>query len=128
MKFKDRVGFIKAGFTGQTPFLSMAQRFSPAYGEPPRRSTEDWIDLFNKSPRMNPIHLIASDVATSAYGIYRKDDRRRTNKLPDTSIEMLLKTPTPNPTMTEFNLLYITQVYLMLPSGEAFWIKEKNMV
>ncbi|MDD5016532.1 MAG: phage portal protein [Eubacteriales bacterium] len=125
MKLNERISLIKAGITGQS-VLTMASRFLPAYGEPPRRSTDDWIDLFNKSPRMNPIHLIASDVATSAYGIYKKNDKRKTDKLQNTDVERLLKSPNQNLTMTEYVLFYITQVYLMLPSGEAFWIKERN--
>jgi HK97 family phage portal protein len=128
MKLSDRVSLIKAGITGKQnqSLLTMAQRFSPVYGEPPRRSTDDWINLYNKSPRMNPVHQIASDVATSAYGIYDKRDVKKTDKLKDNPIEALLKKPTPNLTLTEHALLYITQVYLLLPSGEAFWIKERN--
>ncbi|MFA5385784.1 MAG: phage portal protein [Eubacteriales bacterium] len=125
---KERLSAAKAAFSGQPnqSLLRMAQRFAPVYGEPPRRSTEDWIELYNKSPRMNPIHQIASDVATSSYGIYSKKDQRKTEKIQDTAIEKLLKMPTTNKTITEYVLLYITQVYLMLPSGEAFWIKERN--
>jgi HK97 family phage portal protein len=74
---------------------------------------------------MNPIHQIASDVATSMYGIYSQKDVKKI-KLKDNGIEKLLKQPTPNLTVTEYALFYITQVYLLLPSGEAFWIKEKN--
>ena len=127
MNFKDRIQTIKAAFTG-TPnqsLLTMAQRFTPAYGEPPRRSTEDWIGLYNKSPRMNPIHQIASDVGTSSYGIYNNGDTKKI-KLPNTPAEMLLKKPNPQPAITEYALFYVTQVYLLLPSGEAFWIKERN--
>jgi HK97 family phage portal protein len=126
--FRDRLSAAKAAFNGlpNQSLLRMAQRFAPVYGEPPRRSTEDWIELYNKSPRMNPIHQIASDVATSSYGIYKKEDIRKSDRIKDTAIERLLKMPTSNKTITEYVLLYITQVYLMLPSGEAFWIKERN--
>jgi len=127
MSFRDRIGSIKAAFTGlpNQSLLKMAQAFSPMYGEPPRRSTEDWIDLYNKSPRMNPIHQIASDVATSAYGIYNQGDKKK-NKLEGNPVEQLLKRPSPNLTMTEYCLFYVTMVYLLLPAGEAFWIKERS--
>lgn len=124
IKFTDRFAMFKAAFTGQ-PMSFLKQRFMPTLGEPPRRSTYDWIDLYNKSPRMNPIHQIASDVATSIYGIYKKGDTKKI-KLIDNDIELLLKKPNPNLTITEYVLFYITQVYLMLPSGEAFWLKERN--
>ncbi len=124
---RERINSIKTAFTGlpnNSP-LSMASRFMPAYGEPPRRSSADWIDLYNKSPRMNPIHQIASDMGTSAYGIYNIDDTKKI-RLKNNPIEKLLKKPNPNEAMTEYVLFYITEVYLLLPSGEAFWIKERN--
>jgi HK97 family phage portal protein len=74
---------------------------------------------------MNPIHQIASDVATSAYGIYKTGDAKKI-KLPNSPVEKILKQPNPQPAITEYVLFYITQVYLLLPSGEAFWIKERN--
>ena len=128
MTFTDRINVIKSAFSGLTnqSGLSMTQRFTPTYGEPPRRSTSEWMEMYNKSPRMNPIHQIASDVATSVYGLYDKKDIKRTNKLKDNSIELLLRNPNTDKTITEYALLYVTQVYLMLPSGEAFWIKERN--
>lgn len=127
MNITDRLKILSVAFSKQPnlSFTRMAQRFMPTYGEPPKRSTDDWIDLYNKSPRMNPIHQIASDVATSMYGIYNKNDTKK-NKLKDNNIEKLLKNPTSNLTITEYVLFYITQVYLLLPSGEAFWIKERN--
>lgn len=103
---------------------TLFNRFMPIYGEPPKRSTQNWTDLYNKSPRMNPIHQIASDVATSDYGVFDKSDP--TTKLKDNSLVKLLKNPNSNVTITEYVLFYITEVYLLLPSGEAFWIKERN--
>jgi len=127
MNLSERIGSIKAAFTGlpNQSLLRMAQAFAPMYGEPPRRSTEDWIELYNKSPRMNPIHQIASDVATSAYGIYSKGDKKKI-KLEGNSIEKLLKQPGPNLTITEYCLFYVTMVYLLLPAGEAYWVKERS--
>lgn len=128
MSLGQRFSLIKAAL-GSFPnesFMRMSQRFMPTYGEPPRRSTSDWIDLYNKSPRMNPIHQIASDVATSIYGIYESNDVKKTDKLKNTLIEKVLKKPTTDLTITQYVLFYITQVYLLLPSGEAFWIKERN--
>jgi HK97 family phage portal protein len=130
----DRFSAAKAAFAGRPneSLIRMATQFMPVYGEPPRRSTNDWIDLYNKSPRMNPVHQIASDVATSSYGIYNKKEFRSKAKidgrLPDNEIEVLLKKPCSNQSITEYSLFYITQVYLLLPSGEAFWIKERNAI
>lgn len=127
MSITERFNIIKSLFTGHVnpTLITMAQRFTPLYGQPPARSTSDWINLYNKSPRMNPIHQIASDVGTSAYGIYKMGDKRKT-RIENSPIARLLTTPNPNPSITEFALFYITQVYLLLPTGEAFWIKERN--
>ncbi len=127
MGLRERFNLIKSAFAGlpNGSLLKMAQRFMPMYGEPPRRSTEDWIELYNKSPRMNPIHQIASDVATSAYGIYKTGDTKKI-KLQNSPVETILRKPNPLTEMTEYVLFYITQVYLLLPAGESFWIKERN--
>jgi len=128
MTLSERIGSIKSAFTGLPPqsnLQNLAQSFTPIYGEPPRRSTAQWIKLYNENPRMNPVHQIASDVATSIFGLYQKDDLKK-QKIKNSPVEQLLKHPNSNLTITEYALLYITQVYLLLPSGEAFWIKERN--
>jgi len=127
MTLIDRFNAAKAALTGQpnNSFLKMATRFMPTFGEPPRRSTADWIELYNKSPRMNPIHQIASDVATSVYGIYKVGDTKKI-KLVGNDVEKILKKPNPNQTITGYVLFYITMAYLLLPAGEAFWLKERN--
>ncbi|MFZ2783838.1 MAG: phage portal protein [Sediminibacterium sp.] len=128
MTLSERIGSIKSAFTGLPPqsnLQNLAQSFTPIYGEPPRRSTAQWIKLYNENPRMNPVHQIASDVATSAYGLYQKDDTKK-QKIKNSPVDLLLKNPNSNLTMTEYVLFYITQVYLLLPSGEAFWLLEKN--
>jgi len=126
-KKQSRWGHLKSIFTGGNSggLLSFPTKFMPQYGEPPRRSTSDWTKLYNKSPRMNPIHQVASDVATSVYGVYEQGASQKI-KISNNPVALLLKTPNPNVVMTEYVLMYITQVYLMLPSGEAFWIKERN--
>ena len=127
MSFTDRFGLIKAALSKQqNPLMTqMAKRLMPTLGEPPRRSTKDWIELYNKSPRMNPIHQIASDVATSAYGLYNENDMKKV-KIKNHPILNVFKKPCADKTITEYVLFYITQVYLLLPAGEAFWIKERN--
>lgn len=127
MNIIDRFKIIGSAFSKQPnqSILTMARRFTPTLGEPPRRSTEDWMELYNKSPRMNPIHQIASDVATSFYGLYNNNDTKKI-KIRDNPALSLLKKPCPDETITEYALFYITQVYLLLPAGEAFWIKERN--
>ena len=127
MSLRDRLSSAKAAFTGAPTqsLITMAQRFMPILGEPPKRSTEQWLDLYNKSPRMGPIHQIASDVGAATYGIYNNDDTKKI-KIRNHAIEKLFKKPNSDNTMTEFTLFYLTEAYLLLPSGECFWLKEKN--
>ncbi|MFX1570621.1 MAG: phage portal protein [Promethearchaeota archaeon] len=122
--FRDRINLIKGAFT-RSPTKSFLRTFMPTLGEPPRRSTQDWFALYNKSPRMGPIHQIASDVGSATYGIYNKTDSKKI-KIKNHAIEQLLKVPNTDKTMTEYTLFYLTESYLLLPSGESFWLKERN--
>lgn len=107
-------------------FMSKAERIiTPKYSNPPRRGSAQWIDLFMKSPRMTPIHKISTDVATARYGLYVN------NTSPKKKIEehvglKLLKNPCPLADITEYMLFYLTELYTLLPSGEAFWLLERN--
>jgi len=126
----ERFNLIKTAFgfkqaSNNQSFFTMARRFIPIYGEPPRRSSQDWLKLYHKSPRLAPVHQIASDVACSTYGIYDKRESKKI-KLRDMAIEKLFKKPNSDITITQYSLFYITAVYLLLPPGEAFWIKERN--
>jgi HK97 family phage portal protein len=96
------------------------------YGEPPRRSSHEWLEMYHNSPRLNnPINQISSDVGCASYGIYNKKDTKKI-KIIDHPIDLLLKNPNPNKTITAYNLFYLIQVYLLLPNGESFVIKERN--
>ncbi|HUX80304.1 MAG TPA: phage portal protein, partial [Alphaproteobacteria bacterium] len=128
MSLKDRMASIKAAFTGlpNQSLLSMARAFTPLYGEPPRRSSQEWLQMYHNTPRLNnPVHQIASDVGCATYGIYNKGDRKKI-KIPNHPMEQLLKKPNSNKTITGYVLLYLIQVYLLLPNGESFIIKERN--
>jgi HK97 family phage portal protein len=123
--FKQRISLVKSAIFGNPNAQSFQQSFLPSYGEPPRRSTADWIDLYSKSPRMNPVHQIASDVGCACYGVYNKYDKNKFKKETH-RLYKLLQNPCLDDTITEYALFYLTMVYLLLPSGEAFWIKERN--
>ena len=128
MSLKDRINSIKAAFTGNPnqSLLSMARAFTPLYGQPPRRSSDEWLRMYHETPRLNnPVNLISSDVGCATYGIYNKNDIKKI-KILNHPLEQLLKKPNPNPTITAYTLFYLMQVYLLLPSGESFVIKERN--
>lgn len=128
--FSDRLGLLKAVFASDKSkaigtITSSLQRFIPQYGEPPRNSTANWIKTYNLNPRMNPVHQIASDVASAEMKVIRKNASKDIENF-NHPVEILLDNPCNDISITKVGLLYITQVYLLLPSGEAFWIKERN--
>lgn len=126
MKFLDRLSLIKTilGSNKQSVVNNVAskiQTFMPMYGEPPKGSTANWIKTFNLNPRMNPVHQIASDVACAEFRIMNGE-----NKVENHMFEQVLNMPCEDVAISRSGLFYITQVYLLLPSGEAFWLKERN--
>lgn len=128
--FTDRLGLLKAVFASDRSkainnVTSTLQRFIPQYGEPPRNSTANWIKTYNLNPRMNPVHQIASDVSCAEMKVIRKNADKDIENF-NHPVEMLLDNPCSDISITKAGLMYITQVYLMLPSGEAFWLKERN--
>lgn len=120
----DKLGLIKSILGGNQQSLTQSLlKFMPMYGEPPNKSTANWIQTYNLNPRMNPVHQISSDVASTNFELYFKGNEDALENHP--AIE-LLKNPCPDITISRHTLFYITMVYLLLPCGEAFWIKERN--
>lgn len=92
------------------------------WGEPPKRSSKQWLELYGKNPRLRPVYKIAKDVAAAQWHLYVKRDKEKA-ELQDHPLIKLLDRP--NPRMTGNALMYLTQVYLGL-RGEAFWLQERN--
>lgn len=109
---------------------NMANLFKPVWSTPPRRATSQWIDLMQKSPRTDPMHKIASDLAVTPFKLYAKVYNPDT-KLNKTEIKThisldLLEHPCPDKTITRSKLFYMTEMYLLSPAGECLWLMEKN--
>lgn len=122
--------FTKANRNILTPEEGYSKSFIPQYSEPVRRKTYEWIDLYMKSPRMDDIHLISRDVAETEYKLYRKEDFR-INKWQAKPIDKhplydLLDHPNANIQIDNYYLFYLTEVYLQLACGEAFWLMERG--
>jgi SPP1 gp7 family putative phage head morphogenesis protein len=125
---RTRVDMLKMAMSKNpdTAFRTKAENaLTPRYSNPPRRGTAQWIDLFMKSPRMAPIHKISADVATAGYGLYVNNTKPR-RKIEEHVGLKLLKKPCPIAEITEYTLFYLTELYTLLPSGESFWLLERN--
>lgn len=104
--------------------------FTPIWSTPPRRSTAQWLDLMQKSPRTAPMHKIASDLAATPFKLYAKKynpatKEERTEIKQHISLD-LLERPCPDKTITRSALFYMTEMYLLSPAGECLWLLEKN--
>lgn len=133
---KDRIqslraglGLVGAGFQvmmgSKAPgtFLSQVwEAIQARWGEPPKRNSKQWLEMYGKNPRLRPVYKIAKDVAASQWHLYVERGKEKV-ELQDHPLIRLLERP--NPRMTGNALMYLTQVYLSL-RGEAFWLQERN--
>ena len=111
----------------QTIARAMQQIFMPQWSEPPKKNSGQWIDLYMKSPRMAPVHKIASDVATAEYKLLVKGTKPEVQIENHISLDLLAR-PCPIKEFNGYHLMYLTEVYKLLPTGEAFWLLERNFL
>jgi len=74
---------------------------------------------------MAPVHKIATDLATSTYKL-RVKNTNPVRYIDNHPLLKLLKNPCPQPEITGYIMLYLTEVYRDSPAGEAFWLIERN--
>lgn len=111
-KSPERGGFLSA----------MASLLQPRWGEPPKRSSKQWIELYGRSPRLRPVYKIAKDVAAAEWGLYVYKNGQKKEITEHPMIDLLMK---PNPKMSGYTLMFLTEVYLLL-RGEGGWLIERN--
>lgn len=117
-------GFKAVG--GSSNMLSeLAKMLQPQWSEAPSRDIKDWLDLFTTSPRLDPVHKIAEDVASTEWGLYRKLGDGEKEKVEEHPLLELFNKPNPLPDTTWFTLTYSTEAYLYV-AGEAFWVVERS--
>lgn len=116
-------GFKAAG--GGGVISQLARMLQPRFSGAPQRDTTEWLDLFNTSPRLDPVHKIAEDVASTAWGLYKKLGDGEKEKIEEHPLIDIFNKPNPLPETTWFSLLYSTEAYLYI-AGEAFWVVERS--
>jgi HK97 family phage portal protein len=116
---------FKAPSGGGSVLSELARMLQPRYTEPPQRDIVDWLKLFADSPRLDPVHKIAEDVASSDWGFFKQNKDGEKEKVEDHPLIPVFQKPNPLPESTWFNLLYMTEAYLQI-AGEAFWIIERS--
>lgn len=104
---------------------ALASMLQPKWAEAPARDTAQWLDLFNSSPRLDPVNKIAEDVATTEWALYKKVGDDEQEKILDHPLILLFNKPNPLPETTWYSLLYSTEAYMYI-AGEAFWVIERS--
>ena len=97
---------------------------------PPKRTSESWADMYHKSPMLDPVHMIATDVAGVPYKLHDRAkyriDPQNSEAIGDHAIYDLLDHPMPDhPEIDYFTLMYLTDAYFEL-IGEVFWLIDKD--
>ncbi|MFZ5688666.1 MAG: phage portal protein [Bacillota bacterium] len=101
---------------------AIASFLQPRWGEPPKRNSQQWVELYGKSPRLRPVYKIAKDVAAADWGLFVNRGKQKEQILNHPMIDLLSR---PNPKMTGYTLMFLTEIYLQL-RGEAGWLIERN--
>jgi HK97 family phage portal protein len=97
---------------------------------PPARTTAQWMDVYHKSPMLDPLHMIASDFASADYKLFDraqyKKDPQDAEPLGSHAIYDLIDHPMPDhPEIDRYAFLYLTSVYHRLV-GDAFWLVDRD--
>jgi len=119
-----REGFFAfAGIKQANGFLSaIGQALQPKWGEPPKRNSREWLEMYGRNPRMRPIYKIAKDVAAARWRLYVKKDGQKVEVEKHILYDLIKK---PNPKMSGYVMMYLTQVWLSV-RGEGGWLIERN--
>ncbi len=110
---------------------SARDAFKIGWSMPPARTSDQWADYFHKTPMLDPVHMIAQDVASTPYKIFSKaayrKDPKNAEPFESHPIYDLLDHPMPDhPEIDYFALMYLTVVYRELAPGEAFWLIDRD--
>jgi HK97 family phage portal protein len=108
----------------------IAGYFTPRWSIPPRRNGRDWLDIAHKSPRLDPVDLIAQDVASAEFDVVRGPAGHRPNveDIPvyDSPIYDIIENPMPDhPDVDGWTFRYLSEAYLQI-TGECFWVLERR--
>lgn len=110
------------GFKSPGLLSAIGSLLQPKWGEPPKRNSKDWIELYGKSPRLRPVYKIAKDVAAADWDLKVMRGDKKEVILTHPLIDLLSR---PNPKMSGYTLMFLTEVYLLL-RGEGGWLIERN--
>lgn len=108
----------------------IAGYFQPRWSIPPKRNGRDWLNTAHTSPRLDPIDIIAQDVASADFDVVIKPKSRRLDDeatpLPVSPLYDLLDNPMPDhPEIDGMIFRYLSDCYLSI-LGECFWVIERR--
>lgn len=107
-----------------------APYFQPRWSSPPKRDGTGWLDAAHTSPRLDPVDIIAQDVAGAEFDVIQKPKGRRHDAedapVYASPIYDLLDNPMPDhPEIDGYLFRYLSDAYLSV-LGECFWVVERH--
>ncbi len=107
----------------------IAQAFKPAWSYAPKRTTQQYLEAFHTSPRLDALHVLASDVASTPVKAFDKRkyklDPKNAEPVEHRILEVLDNPMPDHPEIDGYALAYATVVYRRV-AGEAFWVIERD--
>jgi HK97 family phage portal protein len=103
---------------------------SVGWSEPPRRTTDLWLNAFHTSPMLDPVTMIATDISGTPYKLFNKaqykKDPQNAEPFTEHDIYNLLDNPMPDhPEIDYASLMYLTSIYFEI-TGEHFWLIDRD--
>ncbi len=136
MSFLSRVvGFVKSisgsWFESGRSTGRMGNHFIPRWSYPPDRTQNEWLNLFHTSPRLDPVDMVAGDVAAVPFRLFNRIELKRNPEaeaIGDHPFYDFWENPMPDhPECDGWYMRYLTKVYLKL-FGEAFWLLGRKSI
>lgn len=99
--------------------------FVSRWARPPSRNTAEWLDMFSKSPRLEVVDRIASDLANVGGKLLRVEKDGTETELTSHPFLDFMEQPNPLYEMTSSAIWRLHEIYLLLV-GEGFFLIERN--
>jgi hypothetical protein len=109
----------------------VGDHFRARWSYAPKRNQIDWLEAFHTNPRLDSVDMIATDIASTPFKLYKKAEFLKSPK----TAEPIVSHPfydfweNPMPQLSEHDgwyLRYLTEVYMDLIGEGFWWLGRKN--
>lgn len=99
--------------------------FVSRWARPPAKNTSEWLAMFSKSPRLEVVDRIASDIANVSGKLLRVNTDGSEKEIKSHPFLDFMEQPNPLYEMTSSALWRLHEIYLLLV-GESFFLIERD--